>query len=145
MLVDQVGEVLEDLAARSWMQPRPGTMIESRTRRRTAASASAGCAQASLTRVEPSLAEFTARVEPSIAARRSPPMKRPSGMLVPAASCRQSVAATGSETMRSTSLSGVDQSIELKYVWALTIAGLTCGTSTAVDPRTTSSHRQGRG
>jgi hypothetical protein len=26
--------VLENLAARSWMQPRPGTMIESRTRRR---------------------------------------------------------------------------------------------------------------
>ena len=24
MLVDQVGEVLEDLAARSWVQPRPG-------------------------------------------------------------------------------------------------------------------------
>jgi hypothetical protein len=34
MLLDQVGEVLENLAARSWVQPRPGAMIESLTRRR---------------------------------------------------------------------------------------------------------------
>ena len=34
MLIDQAGEVLENLTARSWVQPRPGTMIESLTRRR---------------------------------------------------------------------------------------------------------------
>jgi hypothetical protein len=33
MLVDQIGEVLEDLATGSWVQLRPGTMIKCRTRR----------------------------------------------------------------------------------------------------------------
>ena len=145
MLFDQIGEVLEDLAAGSWVQPRPGTMIECRTRR--------SHGRICVSRLRPGEIDECRAVSrrvhcPSRAVdrcRRSPPMNRPSGSLVSAASCRQSVAATGSETMRSTSLSGVDQSIELKYVWALTIAGRSCGTSTAVDPRTTSSDRQGRG
>ena len=147
MLVDQVGEVLQDLAARPWVQSRPRTMIESRTRRRHRGVRVSRLRPGELRpRVEPSRAEFTARVEPSIAARRSPPMKMPSGMLdiggqLPPIGGRYRV---GNHALNQSFL-GLDQSIELKYVWALTIAGRTCGTSTAVDPRTTSSDRQGRG
>ena len=104
MLFDQIGEVLEDLAAGSWVQSRPGAMIKCRTRRSHGGICVSRLRPGEITSVEPSLQALPSRAVdrcPALAA-----MNMPSGILVSVASCRQSVAATGSETMRSTSLSG---------------------------------------
>src|SRR4249920_517038 len=130
MLLDQIGEVLEDLAPGSWVQPRPQAMIKCLTCSRHGG--------VRIIRLRPSELYKRRAVSRSIhrtsrAAERCATLAanehavgnlRIAGELPPIGSRDRVRNHALTQSFR------VDQSIELKYVWALTIAGRASGAST---------------